>query len=166
MMTDIDKYNLIFNTENPILSVSDPDSAYFDYYDKIYETETYNECAHIPDECRSYNKSMTNDAYVGNMMLLYYASLFELFARDGIVDSFYRFFTIYCEEVCSGSKGSLFQDANGDTFLHYVAYSVDCEDAVDALYTSLLLENPEMENPRNLKNNYGVSLQDVFNARI
>ena len=161
-MIDVDKYNLIFNTENPLLSISDPDSAYFDYHDKIYDTNTYNTCSFIPDECRSYNKSMNNDAYIGNLMLLYYASLFELFSLDGIVDSFYRFFTIYCEEVCAGTKGPLFQDDNGDTMFHYAAYSFECRDAINALYSSVLMENPTITNPMFIKNKYGVTPNDIL----
>lgn len=145
MNEEIDLYNYICENENPLTVFIDPESPYHDYYLKVTETGTfYNSMIQVSDN-KLLKLSMSNDEHMSNIFIAYYAGLFELFAEDGIVDTFYSFFPKYCEQVFLDNPGHLFKDIMLDTFLHYASRSFDCTDAIIQLHSMVKTLNNDVK---------------------
>jgi hypothetical protein len=162
MMTEVDLYNEIYSKENPVDVFNDINSPYYDYYCKLLETNTYYDNIFKVDSNKLSNWSMSIDQQIGNLMIVYYASYFELFAQDGLISTFYRYFPKYCECVLLDEAGCLFKDLNGDTFLHYASYSFDTRDAASELYRLVHSDNNKVLHPMYMKNLHNVTPNDIL----
>lgn len=161
-MSEVDLFNTIYNEENPVDIFADEDSPYHDYHLRLSETKTY--CKSIVSVVRNKmnNWSMSMDQEVGNTLMVYYASYFEMFAKDGLVETFYGFFPIYSQAVLSDSSGYLFKDLAGDTFLHYCSRSFNCADALNELHRVALTDNDLIVNPLDMMNLHKVTPRDIL----
>lgn len=123
----VDLYNLIFFGENPLDAFIDPESPYHDYHLRVTSSEIYLKSMIRVSENRTIKWDMSQDQLLANTLIVYYASYFEMFANDSLIETFYGFFPVYCEEVLKGNANVLFKDLNGDTFLHYYAATGDVD---------------------------------------
>jgi len=161
-MNEVDLFNTIYTDENPADIFSDEDSPYHDYHLRLCETKSY--CKSIVSAIRNKtnNWNMSMDQEVGNTLMVYYASYFEMFAEDGLVETFYGFFPIYTQAVLSDATGYLFKDLIGDTFLHYCARSFKCTDALNELHRVAIVDNDMIINPLDMMNLHKVTARDIL----
>lgn len=162
MIDNVELFNHLYFSENPLTIFIDPNSIYHDYHLRVKETCTFYDSMIRVSENRMHKWNMQNDHALGNLLIAYYAGYFELFSKDGIVDLFYSNFPSYCEEVLLGNDGYVFKDILGDTFIHYASYSFDCLDHLVELYSILKAKNPKILNPLHMKNLNGLTPSSIL----
>lgn len=160
--TEIQLYNDIYNTENPFNIFNNIESPYYDYHRKLLETDTYYANIRRVEVNKLNNWNMSMDQQIGNLLIVYYASYFELFAKDDILETFYLNFQKYCEAVFSDNSGYIFKDINGDTFIHYASCSFDCRKAIANIYRMTRTNKKSIYNPLHMKNLYNISPNDIL----
>ena len=163
MIDNVNLFNEIYFEENPLLVFESPESPYHDYHSRVTETDSYYSSMVRVSSNKMRKWNMTSDQSLGNLLMAYYTSYFELFAGDGLVKTFYNTFPRYCEEVLLDNQGFVFKDILGDTFLHYVSYSFDCVEAMTELFNEAHSRNNKVLNPLlSLKNSLGLTPHDII----
>lgn len=163
MIDDVNLFNQLYFRENPLLVFESPDSPYYDYHLKVTETDSYYSSMIRVSLNKMRKWNMSSDQSLGNLLMAYYTSYFELFSEDGLVKTFYNTFPHYCEQVLLDNQGFVFKDVLGDTFLHYASYSFDCVDAITELFNEAYSRNNRVLNPLlSLKNSLGLTPHDII----
>lgn len=159
---DAELFNMIYRDENPLDIFLDPDSPYYDYFSKVEETATFRTAMIRVSENKSTKWSMSQEDLLANIMIAYYASYFELFCEDDLVDSFYQMFKTYCNLVISGRPDTLFKDILGDTFLHYCAVNFNCNIHIMKLQRLVAEDTGNVYDLFGMKNYQGESISDLI----
>lgn len=155
-------YNEIYIKENPVTTFMDNQSPYYDYYCKINEYPSFNKNMRVVDMNLVAYSSLSPDQYVANILIVYYATLFEMFSKDNLVATFYSYFPNYCIRVMSNDSGYLFKDINGDTFLHYCSNVFNCYGAMLQLYSLARKDSNTVTNPLFLNNISNVTPKGIL----
>lgn len=165
MMNDDEILEHIRINENPFSIFQDSDSPYNDYYSKILNTTCFRNSSIIYSKNKMSRWNCSSEDLLGNLMIVYYSGLFELFSKDNIVDSFISIFNVYCDNLIKGRDGNIFRDIYGNSFLHYCAISFNCRDAINVIREHYVDKLNHLDDPlESIRNLNGHSVDDFLNT--
>jgi hypothetical protein len=157
----LEVYNTVISLYNPITKL-EVDEVYSEYTTIFQDTIVFERMSYLLTANKTFDKTLTQDEYIGNYYILLFAAMFELFCEDDIVETFYIIFKEYIEFVFLGSDSPVCVDVNGNNFIHYILSCLNYSDHVLDLYILVQEGNKNILPMKRIKNNANVSIFDMI----